>query len=182
MKKKIAAVVCILALVLAIPAAAVGGNGQTAAGGQNTENGQSSEYGAAVRSGASEGQVRVRGQALQARQNNLQIRLMNTENYSLRLECRQCIQEIKDGERDLTQEQLLQLTELQTQLQEQYDLLSATQGEVHELMLNFRADRLNQDYDAMSSDLEAIMAVQENRIAIKEEISSLLQQILDVVE
>lgn len=187
MKKKIAAIACVLALILAIPAAAAGGNGQNTAGGQstvsgqNTENGQSAGNGAEVRTGASEGQVRVRGQALQARQNNLQIRLMNTENYSLRLECRQCIQEIKAGKRDLTEEQLLQLQDLQTQLQEQYDLLAATQGEVHELMLNFRADRLNQDYDAMSSDLEAIMAVQESRLAIKEEIGSLLQQILDVM-
>ncbi len=169
MKKKIAAVVCILVLTLAIPAAAAGGNGQSAGGG------------AAVRAGASEGHTRARGMALQARENNLQIRLMNTENYSLRLECQQCIQEIKAGEKDLTEEELAQLQDLQAQLREQYDLLTATRGQVHELILDYRADRLNEDYDAMAADLEAVTAVQENRMAIKEEINSLLQQIRDLL-
>lgn len=171
MTKKFVTALCALTLVFTVSASAYNGEGQN-----RMEK-------MAARAENAETIAQIRDLAAQIRENNLELRLQTSENRQLRQDCRARIQELKQQEDlQLPQETLDQLRQLQAQVQELYGRLEDTQGDIREQMLTFRLGRLDQDYDAMLGNLQSVLGTQETRMELKDQISGLLQQMVDLLD
>lgn len=171
MSKKIIAALCALTLMFTISAAAAGSGAQSGGSGQN----------AAGSSDNAQVLSQLRNSLEQIRQNSLQSRIQTTQNSELREQCRVLIGDIQDQGGTVSEETLGELQQLRTQLQTLYEDLAATQGQIREPMLQFRMGRLNKDYTGMQDDLDCVLATQQTRLQLKQQINEKLQQMVDLL-
>lgn len=174
MLKKTIAVLCALVLIASLSLTAFATGGPLAAsGGQGGEGTQDAAGG----TGRFTEEQRQQFAALNAeiRANRLEIRELSLQNTQLREQCRLRIQEIRTAGEPLSEDQLATLTQMRTQLQTQAALLAGTRGDIADLTPQMRMNRLQGDFDALVENLNAVITVQQNRIATMQQINAQLQ-------
>jgi uncharacterized coiled-coil DUF342 family protein len=108
---------------------------------------------------------------------------LKTENIQLGKDLRDLLNEIKgNDEYVITQENLDTLHALADELDAKRDELAATVGDITALLDSYRDYRQSRDVDSALQLLEQIVAVQENRIAIKTDIGDILGEMIAIAE
>jgi hypothetical protein len=171
MYKKLIAALCALTLMFTLSAAAAGGG--TQAGG-TSQNGSGGSDSTATLS-------QLRNSMQQIRQNSLQSQIQTATNSELREQCRLLIGDLQAQNGTLSEEALGELVQLRAQVQALYNDLAATQGEIRQSMLQYRSGRLDRDYPGMQEDLDCVLATQQTRLQLKEQINEKLQQMVNLL-
>jgi Spy/CpxP family protein refolding chaperone len=184
MLKKMTALICALALIASLTASAYAApmNGEigSSSGGTGYTSGNTTS-GSGSQSANSAERQQIRELTEEIKQNRIILSEQSTTNSALREECRNTVRVVKESGSTITEETQQLLTALNLQLREQYALLNGTKGQVNSLQLQLRQNKLNGDFGAMIQNMESVIAAQEYRIACKEQINCILQEIVDLL-
>lgn len=178
MKKKFVAAVLVIALIFSLSITASAAN--SPAGNNSTPT--SSGAGASADKGT---QLNARARIMTClstmTQNRSIILTCKAENTQLASQLRTMLQEIKANGTALTEDMLESLKALKTQLQAKRGELAATTGDIEALMLTYREYKQAGDFENAAAILDQVIAIQQTRITLQNQIKALTQQMLDLL-
>lgn len=176
MKKKLlaAALVIVLVFSLSMPVMAANSSGGSTSPNIGTSTGTNEDKSAQIAARA-----RIMTCLSTMTQNRALMLNCAEENLQLSSQLRTELNELKASNTTVTPEALALLTTLKTQLQAKRDELAGTRGDIDSLMSTYREFRQAGDLESAATVLDQVMLVQQSRLLIRTDISSLLQQMLD---
>lgn len=176
MKKKIIAVALTCVLVVSLSTTAFAANGSSGNGSfptsvSGTDNGSDNGTQMAAR-------THLRANLGTMAANRTMSRNLLSENRSLGDQLRNQLHTMITDDTELSDEMLTELNTLKAELQSLHDELAATKGGIADLLVTYRAYKQADDLKNADAVLDQIIAIQNTRIDIKTDISTLLDKII----